>query len=100
MAKVTTQQAAQDIAAHIAQCGGNYRAWYAGVAKDPRQRLFNDHAVKEKGDAWIHRELGTDDAARSVEQHLLQQGCRGGPGGGGQGTRFVYAYRMAQHTRQ
>jgi hypothetical protein len=96
----SAQQAAQEVDAYITQWGGVYRGWYAGVAKDARQRLFSDHNVQEKGGAWIFRECGTDDAARSVEQHFLQRGCQGGPGGGGAGTRFIYAYRIGQHTRQ
>ena len=89
----------QEIDNHIRAHGGGYPAWYVGIAADPRDRLFNDHNVHEKGDAWIHRDAGSEQAAREVEQHFLGLGCQGGGGGGSYPTRYVYAYKMAAHTR-
>ena len=43
-----------DIKSYVAKNGGAYSQWYIGVTADPKQRLFNDHAVKETGDAWIY----------------------------------------------
>lgn len=96
----SAQQVVRDVEAYIAKNGGAYRDWYAGVAKDPRARLFNDHNVQEKGDAWIYRDCDSDDAARQVEQYFLAKGCKGGPGGGGQGTRYFYTYKIKPHTVQ
>lgn len=89
----------QEIDDYIRAHGGGYRAWYVGIAADPRDRLFNGHCVREHGDAWIFRNAGSESAARQAENYLLSLGCRGGDGGGSCQTCFVYAYKMAPHTR-
>jgi len=93
----SAQQVVRDVEAYMVKFGA-YREWYAGVAADPRARLFNDHNVQEKSDAWIYRQCESDDAARQVEQYFLAKGCQGGTGGGGQGTRSFYAYKIQPHT--
>jgi len=87
-----------DIKSHVANNGGSYSQWYVGIATDPKQRLFNDHAVKEKGDAWIYRRCASSDVARTVEKYFLAQGIKGGPGGGDDNSDYVYAYKIAGHT--
>lgn len=89
----------QDIDNHIRANGGGYRAWYIGIAADPRDRLFSDHNVNEDGDAWIFRDAGSESAARDIERQFIALGCRGGDGGGSYQTHYVYAYKMAAHTR-
>jgi hypothetical protein len=89
-----------DLEAHIAKGGGGCSAWYVGIAKDPRDRLFNGHGVQQKGDWWIYRQAQSSDAARSVESHFVGSlGTDGGTGGGDPDSRFVYAYKKNAHTR-
>lgn len=95
---MSQNQIAGEIAGYINNNGGGHRGWYVGIATDPRARLFNDHNVFEQDDAWIFRDCGTDTAARNIEQHFLNQGCDGGPGGGDSTTKFIYAYKKARHT--
>ena len=88
-----------DINDHIKKCGGSYSNWYAGIATDPSDRLFNDHNVDKDNDAWVYRDCGTESAARAVEKHFLNLGCKGGPGGG-IAPQYTYAYKINNHTRQ
>ena len=92
------EQVFADIKSHVAQCGGRFSSWYAGIAADPRDRLFNGHCVSEKSDAWIYRTCNSDKNARTVENALLRMGMKGGPCGGDGDTKFVYAYKIAPHT--
>lgn len=86
---------------YIRKNGGVYSQWYAGVATDPKQRLFNDHNVNEQRDIWIYsKHLKTDTAARIVEDHFLKKGCKGGPGGGDSSSCYAYAYKVNGHTRE
>ncbi len=91
------QKVIQDVEAYIGQHGGRYREWYAGIATKPRDRLFNDHNINEKTDAWIFRDCGSESTARKVEKHFLGKGCDGGTGGGITPT-FFYAYKKKAHT--
>lgn len=94
-------QTINDFEEYIRKNGGTYTQWYAGVASDPKKRLFNDHNVNEHADNWIHsRQLGNDTSARSVEQHFLAKGCKGAPGGGDYTTCCAYAYKINGHTRE
>ena len=95
----SVRQIVQEVEDYIANHGGSYSGWYAGVTADPRNRLFNGHNVAQNGDAYTVKDCGTDTAARSVEQHFLDRGCDGGTGGGDSSTRFFYAYKKSAHTR-
>lgn len=89
----------QAIEGHMAKCGGTYREWYVGIAADPRDRLFNGHGVREKGDAWILRRAESAEVARRVERYFVKTlGTDGGPGGGDASTKAVYAYKKNAHT--
>jgi hypothetical protein len=96
----TLQQVVNEIDGHIRQCGGAYATWYCGIAADPRDRLFSGHSVDEKNVPWIHRDCGSDDAARKVEAHFHAKGCQGDGGGGDGDTRYVYAYKITASTRE
>ena len=91
----------QAIESHVAKCGGDWWEWYVGIAADAKSRLFNDHNVCREGDAWIYREAQTSRVARKAEAYLIEEhGAQGGPGGGDENTRTVYAYRTAVHTEE
>lgn len=96
----TATTVTSEINAHIRSRGGSYSAWYVGIASKPRDRLFVDHNVREQGDVWIFRDAGSATAARQIERHFLALGCKGGGGGGDNGTRFVYAYKIRPHTQE
>jgi len=86
-----------DIKSYVANNGGDYSQWYVGIATDPKQRLFNDHAVKEKS-AWIYHRCAGADIARAIEKFFLTQGMQGGSGGGDDNSEYVYAYKIGRHT--
>jgi len=97
---MSKEQVFAEIKAHIAHCGGSYSSWYAGIASDARDRLFSGHCVKEHGDSWIYRTCDSDEDARTVENALLSLGMKGGPCGGDQTTKSVYAYKIGSHTTE
>lgn len=79
----------------------NIKKWnevYVGIAKDPRDRLFNGHRVQKDGDVWIYCQAFSSDDAREVEKTLLDKGADGGPGGGDDDTTYVYAYKKTSDT--
>ncbi len=98
MAK-TKQEIINEILGHMRLCGGNYRDWYVGISKDPRDRLFNGHCANRPIDSWIYRAASSSLAAREVEDYFVNRlGTDGGPGGGDHNSAFVYAYKKAIHT--
>ena len=97
---VAELQIIREVEAHIAKSGTAYSAWYAGIATDPRARLFSDHNVSEDNGWWIYRDCGTDTSSRRIEDYFLAKGCKGGPGGGDSTTRYFYAYRITASTRE
>ncbi len=94
MAKTTSEIVAQ-IEAHA---GTPYSSWYAGIATDPKDRMFNDHNVDEEKGGWIYRTAASNADARSAESTLHEAGFKGGPGGGDAGTTAVYAYKVTSST--
>jgi hypothetical protein len=94
----TAQQIIIDINAHMKQSGVRNSGWYVGIARDPRDRMFNAHNVPEKNHWWIIRNADTHLIAREVESAYHDAGCMGGPGGGDEATRSVYAYVITSAT--
>lgn len=90
----------EEIKTYIQNWGGQYSDWYVGIASDPRQRLFTDHNVREKGgDGWIFRECENADIAREIERYFIDVlGASGGEGGGDNTSRYVYAYKKTSYT--
>ena len=88
----------KDIEGYIANRAGDIYEWYVGIAAKPKERLFDDHSVDEHNGAWIWRRASSDSVARDIEQHFLDKGAQGGPGGGDEDTTAVYAYEITLDT--
>lgn len=97
MSAATKQTALNDIKGYIDSKTGDYNQWYAGIAAVPKKRVFDEHGVKHD---WIWRECQSSDSARWVEDELLDLGCKGDTGGGDNSTKFVYAYKITNDTRE
>lgn len=97
---MNTPQGAYDyLVGYMNQHGGIYSQWYAGIAANPKDRLFSGHGLTEQGE-WALDFVPTSNEARQVEQTLFNLGCDGGPGGGDNTTNGVYIYRKTGTTRQ
>jgi len=92
------EQAYSKIKTYIDKQGKLYQSWYAGIASNARERLFQDHNVLEKGDLWVYDQCPNDKGARSVEAALLKLGCDGETGGGDESTTYIYAYLKSSNT--
>lgn len=93
------QEIINAIKEYIAKGGGGYKAWYVGISKDARDRLFNEHKVREKGDWWIFRTASSSQVAREIEDYFVNTlGTDGATGGGDEAADKVYAYKKAPHT--
>lgn len=92
-------QIVAEIMEYMHQCGGPPSTWYVGIAKEPTNRLFNDHGVLRQGDAWIFRQALSSEEARRAEAHLVSTlGTDGGSGGGDRASAYVYAYKKSNHS--
>ena len=91
----------KEITAHLAARGiRNWDEVYVGIADDVEKRLFTDHRVEKDGGIWIYRQANSSDCAREVEKYFLEQGTKGGPGGGSDETNYVYAYKIEPYTKE
>ncbi len=97
---MSAQQIVSEIDSHINKEGGPHNTWYCGITENPARRLFEEHNVSRENGWWINRDAGTDNVARTIEQHFLSKGCKGGPGGGDNNARHVYAYKITAATRE
>ena len=79
---------------------GSGYGWYVGITSDPLRRLFTEHKVNKKRGAWIYGTAATSADARRAERYLLNMGCEGGEGGGGPGSKVVYAYHITWYTSE
>jgi len=98
MAAKPEETVKKEIKEHIDKSGYPYSEWYVGISDDPEDRLFNDHKVEKKS-WWIYRECFNSEAARRVEEYLINTlGTKGDVGGGDEKSIFVYAYKITNST--
>jgi len=89
MAK-SKQQIISAIDEHIKKEGRGHGAWYVGISKDARDRLFKGHNVKKENAWWIYRQASSSQVAREIEEHFVNElGTDGSPGGGDETTDTV-----------
>lgn len=86
---------AQGIADAIVQLvkhsGHSYEKWTVGVTDNPAQRC-SDHKQSGRDVSWWHQwNANSEQDARTVERHFLDQGMRGGAGGPGRAD-YVYVF--------
>ena len=90
----------EDIRGYITKRGGCINGSCVGIAAKPVERLFNDHSVDNEKDAWIYRTASSDSVARRIEKYFLDQGAKGGTGGGDDKSKAVYAYKISYRTQR
>ena len=81
--------------------GGVYSNGYVRIASDIEQRLFGAHNVDKKKGQWAWARCENADSARDDENYFVDTlGTHGGPGGGEDTSKYVYAYRITSDTKQ
>ncbi|TET46772.1 hypothetical protein E3J62_03170 [candidate division TA06 bacterium] len=88
-----------DIKAYVRKEAGPYKSWYIGVTNDPERRLFVEHGVQKENGWWIYRGATSAAVARKVEEHFINLGMDGAPGGGDEKSDVVYAYKKTSRTK-
>ena len=87
-----------DIQGYIHKHGNNARHWYVGTSATPREKMFQEHKFK-KGDIGLIRQADSEIQAAEITEFFTGMGAKGGavikPG-----YDFVYAYKIATHTKQ
>ncbi len=92
----TEEQIKQEIQKYIAESGYPYKDWYVGITDDHKERVLNEHNVKEQ---YIYGECSTSEIARKIEIYFIEiLGTDGGSGGGDESSIFIYAYHKTENT--
>ena len=100
MAAKTRTQIIDDIEDCIGRNGGNFSEWYVGFTGNPKVKLFGQHKLKDKGDAWISRLAKDEYEAHEVAEFFRTSHRTKGPGGQpADNDIYVYAYKMKPHTK-
>ena len=86
-----------DFQGFMSRHGGNYKEWYVGSSKDPKQELFSVHKFK-KGDKGLFRQAVSEIQAAEIAEFFTNLGAKGDDGVTREAD-FVYAYKMSSHTR-
>ena len=74
--------------------------FYVGITNDPDVRLFLEHNVSKALGCWTYSEAINDQHAREAEKKLLDQGMKGGSGGGDSSSIWVYCYKITSDTEE
>jgi hypothetical protein len=96
--KYTGKEIVSRIRTHVKRRGGTSASWFIGVSAQPRQMLFETHAVRKKGDYWILARAKSSSVARKVKLFLATKvgmTLISKPMGK---ADFVYAYRKVART--
>jgi hypothetical protein len=96
---LSEHEVVEKIVAFVRLKGGSFREWYVGIAKDPIDRLFNQHLVNRDGKDYYYEYTHSLNAARNAEQRLINLGFDGGASGGDEQTKAAYVYRKKPTTK-
>ncbi|MDX2222133.1 MAG: hypothetical protein SFV21_05260 [Rhodospirillaceae bacterium] len=96
MAK-TKAQILDDMQGFIGRYGGSYKDWYVGTSNDPKGQLFFGHGFR-KTDLGLYRQAGSELQAAEVAEFFTGMGAKGDDGVK-KNADFVYAFRLAAHTK-
>ncbi len=98
MTTVSYDDLVANLDAFIRTNKGGYSAYYIGITKDIKARLFGYHKVNKDLNICTCYKANSDKIARDVEQYFLAKGCDGGTGGGDESATFVYCYKISWNT--
>jgi hypothetical protein len=89
-----------DIEDFVDRNGGNFGEFFIGCTGAPKQMLFTQHKLKDKGDAWISR-LAKDelDAHDVVEYFRSSRGAKVRKKDVSGNDLYVYAFKVKSHHR-
>jgi hypothetical protein len=89
-----------DMEDFIARNGGKFGDFFIGCTGAPKQMLFTQHKVQQKGDAWISR-LAKDemDAHDVVEYFRSTRGTKSRKKDVSDTDLYVYAFKIKSHHR-
>tara|TARA_R110000850_G_scaffold216179_2_gene341698 strand:+ start:257 stop:574 length:318 start_codon:yes stop_codon:yes gene_type:complete len=93
----SVQQTKFDIFLHMREYGDSFERWYVGAASDPKAELAERMRGLEDGTPWLHREMLTGNAVRTVVNYFVNQlKAVGDPVGelNANSARYVIAYRL------
>jgi hypothetical protein len=87
------------IKSYIEQNGGNYRAWYVGLAEHPEEQLIS-HGVNLDEHQYIHRTATCMEDARSIRQYFVTRLGTDGDSNDDVDLKAlsIYAYKKSQAT--
>ena len=83
---------------YIMKAGAGYSAWYVGVCRDPKERLFKEHRVVESGGLWVYRRTDSPETAEAVEDLFVNRHGADGRPGTEENPTYVYAYKKVPGT--
>ncbi len=83
---------------YIMKAGVGYSAWYVGVCRDPKERLFQEHRVVESGGLWVYRRTDSPETAEAVEDLFVNRHGADGRPGTEENPTYVYAYKKVPGT--
>ena len=82
------QRIAQAIISKINSLGQPVQYRTVGITDDPKRR----HEEHGKPVTFTYWQASSGEAARILEKYFLDQGCKGGPGGGSSMSFYIYVY--------
>ena len=83
---------------YMIKAGEGYAAWYVGVCRDPKERLFKEHRVVETDGLWLYRRADNPETAEAVADLFVNWYGADGRPGTEENPTYVYAYKKAPGT--
>ena len=68
-----------------------YDIWTIGITDDPHRRKFEHDNKRQDTNYWKDWKADTEAIARNLEKHFIDNGMKGGTGGGEDPT-YVYIF--------
>lgn len=97
----SVQQIKFEMFGYIKEFDSDFRAWFVGIASDPKHVMQAEHGVDLERDIWLYRQAQSFAACRTVQRYFREKlEMDGKPASSGaEDMDCVYLFRKSERTR-
>jgi len=97
----SVQQIKFEMFGYIKEFDPDFRAWFVGIAGDPKHVMRAEHGVDLERDIWLYRQAQSFAACRTVQRYFCEKLKMDGTpiSSGAEDMDCVYLFKKSERTR-
>ena len=98
---LSVQQIKFEMYKYIKEFDCEFRAWYVGIASEPKYQMRTEHNVDFEKDIWLYKQALSFIACQTVQRHFIDNLGTDGAliSSGNEDMDCIYLYKKSERTR-